>query len=117
MRRPFPSLAALFFLAVSALAGDPPQLARADAKRVLEAMDWKEVTVVAIRQGVDAKERPQPICATVLGLGTLNGKHQSINQTMFFDSELGWHVLDLDAKHARIWTKDGYREIAPWATW
>jgi len=43
-----------------AIASDPPLLEKADAKRILEFMDWREVTVIAIRQGVDNKGAVPP---------------------------------------------------------
>ncbi|MES2568976.1 MAG: hypothetical protein V4710_02850 [Verrucomicrobiota bacterium] len=110
------TIACALFL-TSAFAAEPAPLDKVDALRILEAMEWKEVTVIAIRQGVDSQGAPSPICATVMGLGILNGKHQSICQTFHFDKELKWHFLELSQKSARLWTRDGYREIKPWSTW
>ncbi len=96
---------------------EPPALEKAAAQRIMESMAWTEVTIIAIRQGVDAKGLAAPVCATVIGLGKCEGRHRSIMQTFHFDRDLDWHVLEVSEKSARVWNKDGYREIKPWATW
>ena len=96
---------------------EPPDLDRGDAKKILEAMEWKEVNVIAIRQGLNEKGEPAPIYATILGFAYRDGKNQQVAQTVVFDKEIGWHHLALQEKSARIWTKDGYREIKVWTTW
>src|SRR5689334_15255288 len=40
-------------LGTTVLAADPPALRRPDAKKVLEAMEWREVTIVTIQQGIN----------------------------------------------------------------
>jgi starvation-inducible outer membrane lipoprotein len=42
-------LIAIAFAATTCFAA-PPDLERADAKRILEFMEWKDVSVIAIRQ-------------------------------------------------------------------
>ncbi len=111
------TLLALVLLSTTALAFDPPQLEKADAKKLLQHMDWREVTVIAIHQCLDAKGSAAPIYATVLGLGTRDSKHTRICQALTFDKDLGWHLLELGDKSARIWTKGGYRELKQWTTW
>ncbi len=95
----------------------PPDLERADAKRILEFMEWKDVSVIAIRQGVNAKGEVAPIYATVLGFGYRDSKNQQITQTLIFDKDIGWHHLEMQEKAARIWTKDGFKETKIWTTW
>ena len=109
-------LAASIFIAIPCLA-EPPNLSRAEAKRVLEAMDWKGVNFVAVRQGVSAKSEVTPIFATVLALAARDNQSESVCQTLVFDEELGWHHLEMQAEAARIWNKDGYRELRLWTTW
>ena len=105
------------FLAHSALAFDPPPLEKTDAKRIMEFMEWSQVTIVAIRQGVDASGVAAPAYATVIGLGNFQGQHHSICQTLFYDKDLDWHFLEMTDKSARVWSKNGYQEIKPWAGW
>jgi len=101
----------------SAAPADPPSLDKVDAQHVMEAMDWTEVTIIAIRLGVDAKGAVAPIYATVVGVGILRGEHHSIMQTLVYDKDLDWHFLELRDKGAIVWNKNGYQEIKPWTTW
>jgi hypothetical protein len=112
-------IAVLFslLLAWPAAALEPPALEKPDAKRILEFMDWREVTVIAVRQGVDAKGAVAPIYATIIGLGKLRGDHRHICETVYYDKDLDWHALELGAKSARVWNKHGYHDIRPWSTW
>ena len=100
-----------------ALALDPVPLSKTDAKLILEYMEWKEVTVIAIRQGVDSRGAVAPIYATVIGLGKCRGRYQNICQTFYFDSDLDWHFLELSEKAARVWNKLGLQEVKPWTSW
>jgi hypothetical protein len=95
----------------------PPLLDKPTAQRIMETMEWTEVTIITVRQGVDAKGNVAPIFATVYGVGLLHGEHHSICQTLFWDSDLDWYYLEMRDKGARIWNKNGYKEIKPWATW
>lgn len=79
-------------------------------------MNWKEVTVIAVLQGVDAKGNAAPIYATVIALGTREGRHQSIFQTLYFDQTYGWFWYEAGDKAVRIWSRAGYQEIRPWTT-
>ena len=107
----------LSLLATSARAVDPPPLGKTEAKVILEFMDFREITVIAIRQGVDAKGTVAPIYATVIGLGKCRGHYQNICQTLYYDAELEWHAIELSERTARVWSKLGLLEIKPWATW
>lgn len=111
------TLVAVFLLACSALAADPPPLRKPDAKRVLEFMEWREVTIITVHQGVNAKGTAAPIYAHVVALGTRDSRHQHISQTLYYDDEYGWFFYELGEKSVRMWTKDGYKEIKPWSTW
>jgi hypothetical protein len=113
----FLCLALLFVFTCIARAAEPPPLERAEATRILDAMNWTEVTIVSVRQGVDAKGSVAPIYATILGFGRMQGQLRNICQTIYFDRELNWHALEMTDKKARVWTRDGYREIKPWGTW
>ncbi len=96
---------------------EPPPLARPDAQRILEAMSWTEITIVAIRQGVNGQGDAAPIFATVIGFGKSAGKNRGFTETLYYDRELDWHALELADRGARIWNKNDYQEIKPWATW
>jgi hypothetical protein len=98
-------------------AESPPLLERDDAKRILEAMNWTDVTIVVVRQGVDAKGVAAPILATVYAFGRMQGQHRNICQTLYYDREWDWHSLEMSDKGARLWNRNGYREIKPWGTW
>ena len=104
-------------LTSTAFAADPPVLRRADAKKILEAMEWREVTIVTIQQGINSKGEAAPIYANVVALGKRDSKNQNVVQTMFYDEEYGWYFYELLEKGARLWTTDGFREIRPWGTW
>ena len=116
MRRSIVILLSMLLVS-SAFALDPTPLSKVDAKVILEYMEWKEVTVIAIRQGVDSRGAVAPIYATVIGLGKCRGRHQNICQTFYFDSDLDWHFLELTEKAARVWNKLGLQEVKPWSTW
>ena len=104
-------------LALPVVAADPPPMRKMDAKRLLELMEWRDLTVITIHQGVNAKGNVAPIYATIVGLGTRDSRHQPISQTVYYDDEYGWFFYEMGEKSARLWTKDGYREIKPWSTW
>jgi hypothetical protein len=116
MKRALLLLVCIFFVQ-SAFSFDPPPLEKADAKKIMESMQWSQVTVVAIRQGVDANGVAAPVYATVIGLGNFRGEHHSICQTLFYDKDLDWHFLEMTDRSARVWSKNGYQEIKPWAAW
>jgi len=115
------TVATLLLLALSvptfAQAAEPPPLEKADAQKIMEAMEWTEVSVIAIRQGVDAKGAVAPIYATIVGLGTMNNEHHAFCEAVTYDKDLGWYFIELRGKSARLWTRDGYREFKPWSTW
>ena len=108
---------AVLLLSIPAIAADPPPFRKTDAKRLLEYMEWKEVTIVTIHQGVNAKGVVAPIYATIVALATRDSRNQQVTQTVYYDDEYGWFFYELGEKSARLWTKDGYREIKPWSTW
>ena len=106
-----------WLLASPLFAFEPPVLEKPDAKRIMEAMEWTEVTVITVRQGVDAQGAVAPIYATVIGLGLLHGEHRSISQTLYYDKDWDWHFLQLGDKGARVWNRNGCQEIKPWGLW
>lgn len=118
MHSPFRILAAVLFLTASiASAEEPPPLARVEAKQILVHMDWRDVNVLVIRQGVDEKGAYIPIRATVVAYASRNAKDQQVNQCLMYDHDIGWHLLEIGEKSSRMWNKEGYWEIKPWGTW
>lgn len=118
MNTPLRILAAAFlFITSFARAEEPPPLARPEAKQILENMEWRDVNILAIRQGVNEKGTVSPIYVTVVAFATRKTKDQPITQTLIYDRELGWHLLEVEEKQARMWNKEGYWEIKPWGTW
>lgn len=108
---------ACLFIASTAFAEDPPPLGRAEARQILGHMDWRNINILAIRQGVDDKGNVAPIHATVVAFATRKARDQSLCQTFIFDRENGWHLLEVGERQARMWNKDGYWEIKAWGTW
>jgi len=100
----------------STFAIEIPPMEKEGARITLESMGWKEVTVVAMLQGVDDKGAAAPIYGTVIALGTKDGRHQGIRQTLYYDQQYGWFIYELGDKKARIWSKAGYQEVQPWTT-
>lgn len=105
------------FSAFPVLAVDPPPLEKSEATKILQLMEWKEVKVIVILQGVHSNGATAPIYATIVGLGTRDQRHQRISQTLYYDRDLGWCLYEVEDKRARIWSKDGFRDIRPWVTW
>src|SRR4051812_12709714 len=85
------------------LAVEAPPLDKAEARQIVEGMAWTEVSIVAVRQGVDAKGAVAPILATLIGIGKLQGQYRSICQTVYYDNDLGWHVMTLTDRTVQIW--------------
>src|SRR5262245_5119630 len=107
----------LFALLSTALAVEPPGLRRLEAQRILEAMEWRDVTIVTIQQGVNSKGTAAPIYATIAAFGKRDNRNQQIIQNVSYDEEYGWFFHELTEKGARLWTKDGYKEIKVFGTW
>lgn len=110
-------LAVTLLFTAPAFAEEPPPLGRAEARRILDHMEWRGINILAVRQGVNDKGAVAPIYATVLAFATRDSRDQSVCQTFTFDRDIGWHLLEVSEKEARLWNKDGYIEIKPWGTW
>ena len=102
-------------LALPALGIDPPTLTKAEAKKLLEVMEWRDPIVVTIRAGISSKGEVAPIYSTIVGFATRDARAHLIQQTVHFDAEYGWFLYEISEKTARVWTKDGFREIKPFA--
>ena len=94
------------------LAAEPPPLTREDARRILEAMEFREVNVIAVVQGVnDQKLITAPSVALVLAFGKRDTAFSDLKMNVLYDRELGWFTYESTPKLFRVWTRDGYREI------
>jgi hypothetical protein len=111
------ALILLLTLVSTVLASDPPPLRRADAQHLLEIMEWREVNIVTVQQGINNKGVVAPIYATIVAVATRDSKHQQVFQNVYYDEERGWFFYELTNQGARVWCKDGYKEIKPWNTW
>jgi hypothetical protein len=109
------TILATFCLALSALAIEPPPLTKPEAKHLLEVMEWRDPIVVTVREGVSSKGEIAPIYSTIVAFATRDGRAHTIQQTVHFDREFGWFLYEIGEKVARLWTKDGFREIKPFA--
>ena len=47
-----------------------------------------------------------------------NGNPSQIQETFFYDNDLGWfyYEIDLNKRRMRLWTVQGYREMQPQGT-
>ena len=105
------ALAATLLLAATLPAAvEPRSLDKAEAEKILLAMDYDRVVVVAIVEGVHQKGISSLNCATVIGLGRRNAKDVEIVQSFYFDRELGWFYYELVPGKMRIWNQVGYSE-------
>lgn len=98
-----------------AQAAEPPPpplpLTKPDAKRILEAMEWRDVTIIAIVEGVNEAKITAPTLCYVLALAKRDGNFQDLKLNVFYDRDLGWFTYESSPKLFRIWTRDGYREV------
>ena len=89
----------------------PPAFTKDDAKHILESMDWREVNVIAVVQGVNEQKVAAPTLAFVLALAKRDGNYKDLRLDVYYDRDLGWFTFESTPKLFRIWTRDGYREI------
>ena len=73
---------ACLFIASLAFAEEPPPLGRTEAKQILEHMDWRDINILAVRQGVDDKGAVAPIYAMIVGFASRKTKDQTLCQTL-----------------------------------
>ena len=107
---PLASVSLLLSLA-TAFAAVPDPLEKADAQRILIAMGYDRVQVVAIVDGVHQSGVASHSCVTVLGLGRRFGHDLPISQSFFYDRDLGWFFYEGEPSCMRVWNRDGYREF------
>ena len=88
-------------------ANPPPVLTKDEARRILEAMEWREVNVIAVVQGINDAKIAAPTLAFILALAKRDGVFR----------DLGWFSYESTPKQFRVWTRDGYREIKAGVGW
>jgi hypothetical protein len=107
-------LIATILLPLTLRAAEPPPippLSKDDVRRILEAMEWREVNVIAVIQGVNEQKVAAPSLAFILALARRDGAYKDLRLDLFYDRDLGWFSYESSPKLFRIWTRDGYREI------
>ena len=104
----FMSLAATVALAQP---DQTPELTKDDARRILAAQDWQNITVIAVINGVSRDKVASPSLAHVLALAHRDSKWQDIKFDVYYDRDLGWFTYESSDGKFRIWTREGYREI------
>jgi hypothetical protein len=104
----FMSLAATVALAQP----DPaPEFTKDDARRILAAQEWENITVVAVVNGVSREKVASSSLSHALALAYRDGKWQDLKFDVYYDRDLGWFTYECANAKFRIWTRDGYREI------
>ena len=112
----------LLLLVIAALpftlrADPPPPLTKDDARRILEAMEWREVKVIAVVEGVNEQKISAPTLAFVLALAKRDGAFRDLRLNLYYDRDIGWFSYESTPQQFRVWTRDGYREIKAGLGW
>lgn len=95
----------------------PPPLSKLEAQRILEAMEYREVTVIAVVQGVNDQKVTGPSLAFVLAMAKRDTVFSDLKVNLYHDRDLGWFTYESTPKAYRIWTKNGYREFRAGVGW
>ena len=91
-------------------------LSRADAAKLLAYMNYKNVVIAGVVNGMGTNAQgsfSSANIATVYAYGELNGSANSIMQTFYYDSENGWFHYTVGRDGVRLWTTSGYKELKP----
>jgi len=88
-----------------------PEFTKDDARRILAAQDWQNITVIAVINGVSREKVASPALSHALALAYRDGKWQDLKFDVYFDRDLGWFTYENGDAKFRIWSRDGYREI------
>lgn len=94
-----------------------PEFTKDDARGILVAQDWQNITVIAVINGVSREKVASPALSHALALGYRDGKWQDLKFDVYYDRDLGWFTYENGNARFRIWTRDGYREIEPRLGW
>ena len=110
-------LLATLVLPLTLRAAEQPPLSKDEARRILEAMEWREVKVIAVVEGVNEQKISAPSLAFVLALAKRDGAFRDLRLNLYYDRDLGWFSYESTPKEFRVWTRDGYREIKAGLGW
>jgi hypothetical protein len=112
-----PLVLAFLLLPLSLTAAvDPPLLGKDEAEAILNAQQYKSITVIAVVNGVSVAKVASSSLSHVLALAWRDGKWADLHFDVYYDRELGWFTYERCDRMYRIWTRDGYREIRPSST-
>jgi hypothetical protein len=94
------------------------ELSKVDSVKLLTSMGRKNIVVAAVIDGIGVMGLAafsSPNAAFVTGYAEVDGKPTEINQTFFYDKEIGWFWSEVDTSHRRVrlWTTTGYKELRP----
>ena len=109
MRLPF----LLPLLAATALAAPEPvpEFTREDARGILVAQEWRDITIIAVVNGVSREKIASPSLSHALALARRDGKWHDLKFDVYYDRALGWFTYESTSEMFRVWNRDGYREI------
>ena len=110
----------LFSLIVTAAifcqTADAAELSRADAAKLLGIMNYKNVVIAGVVNGIGTNQQgsfSSPNIATIYAYGELNSSPNSIMQTVYYDAENGWFHFAVSRDGVRLYTTSGYKELKP----
>lgn len=94
-----------------------PEFTKDDARRILVAQDWQNITVIAVINGVSRDKVASPSLSHVLALAYRDSKWHDLKFDVYYDRDLGWFTYESGDLGFRIWNRDGYREIERRLKW
>lgn len=111
-------LTAFAALPTQAAARDAKRLDKATAARIISSMGYQNVTIGAVLEGVgEMGMGGSENTAVVLAVGIRNGQSQKIQQSYYYDADLGWFFFEYqdiaEGKHLVVWTASGVKSIRP----
>jgi hypothetical protein len=110
---------ALFSISAGGKSVHAAELSKAGAAKLLTLMGDDHVVVAAVIKGLGAPFGGFPVSsdsvALVIAYSQRGGVPKKVEQTFYYDSDLGWfyYEVDTDRRSVRLWTTSGYREMRP----
>ena len=97
--------------------GSVRALDKATAAKILTSMGYTNVVVGAVIKSVGGMGMgafSSESAVMVLAIGNRGGGTKRIQESMFYDSELGWFYFEPDQQtRLRVWSASGYKEFTP----